>query len=107
MATQQANRKASAYDLPNSPKARPGAKSECHIGRAGSKRIAAAAIRETVSADGRVLIRERVCLHGMPLVGEAYRGFRGELYFVDTAGSLDPQWQELGSRFILVYRDEH
>ena len=61
----------------------------------------------TVSADGRVLIRERVCLHGMPLVGEAYRGFRGELYLVDTAGSLDPQWQELGSRFVLVYRDEH
>ena len=43
----------------------------------------------------------------MPLVGEAYRGFRGELYFIDTTGSLDPQWQELGSRFILVYRDEH
>ena len=54
-----------------------------------------------------MLIRERVCLHGMPLVGEAYRGFRGELYLVDTAGSLDPKWQELGSRFILVYHDEH
>ncbi len=51
------------------------------------------ALYATVSADGRVLIRERVCLHGAPLVGEAYRGFRGELYFIDTAGSLDPQWQ--------------
>ncbi|WP_304673141.1 phage baseplate plug family protein [Neisseria blantyrii] len=61
----------------------------------------------SVSADGRVLIRERVCLHGMPLVGEAYRGFRGDLYFIDKQGAEDPQWQELGGRFILVYHDGH
>ncbi|MCP2041652.1 hypothetical protein L1281_002263 [Neisseria sp. HSC-16F19] len=57
----------------------------------------------TVSADRRVLIRERLCRHGEPLVREAYRGLAGELYFIDTAGEEDPAWPELGSRYRLVY----
>ena len=58
----------------------------------------------TVFADGLPVVRERICRHAVPLANEAYCPLNGELFFIDTAGSSDPVWQELGSRFILVYR---
>ena len=60
-----------------------------------------------VQLDGRHLIRNRVCLNGMPLINESWRGLNGELYFIDTQGQGNPQWQGLGDRFVLVYQDEH
>lgn len=60
-----------------------------------------------VKADGEYLIQNRVCLDGVPLVNEVWRGLPGDLYFIDKQGTDDPQWQELGGRFILVYHDGH
>ena len=53
------------------------------------------------------LVQNRVCLDGVPLVNEVWRGLPGDLYFIDKQGADDPQWQELGGRFILVYHDGH
>lgn len=33
----------------------------------------------------------------------AKSGFRGDLFFIDTQGSDDPEWSELGDRFQLCY----
>lgn len=60
-----------------------------------------------VKADGEYLIQNRVCLDGVPLVNEVWRGLPGDLYFIDKQGTDDPQWPELGGRFILVYHDGH
>lgn len=49
---------------------------------------------------------ERVCLDGVPLVNEAYRGMVGDLHFIDTLGSSDPTWELLGTRFVLIYHAE-
>lgn len=57
----------------------------------------------TVAVDKQVVVRERVCLHAVPIVNEAYRGLVGDLFFVDLQGNDDPNWQELGSRFVLCY----
>lgn len=45
-----------------------------------------------------VLCRDRVML-----VREAYRGFVGDLTFVDSQGTSDPDYTGLGGRFVLVY----
>ena len=55
-----------------------------------------------VKADGEYLVQNRVCLDGVPLVNEVWRGLPGDLYFIDKQGTDDPQWQELGGRFNFV-----
>ncbi|WP_311271088.1 phage baseplate plug protein [Sphingobium sp. WCS2017Hpa-17] len=45
-----------------------------------------------------VLCRDRVWL-----IRDAYRGFSGDLCFVDTQGLSDPDYTGLGSRFVLVW----
>ena len=44
-----------------------------------------------------------LCLDRVYLVREAYLGFIGNLFFVDTQGTSDPVYSGLGSRYILVY----
>ena len=58
-----------------------------------------------VQLNNQHIIRNRICLNNTPLINEAWRGLNGELYFIDTQGQNNPQWQGLGSRFILVYQD--
>ncbi len=57
----------------------------------------------TVTVDHDILVDNRICRQGEPLVREAYRGLPGDLYFIDTQGSQDPEWMGLGGRFVLVY----
>lgn len=45
-----------------------------------------------------VLARDRV-----RLIRQTYLGFVGDLAFVDTQGSQDPEYAGLGNRFLLVY----
>jgi hypothetical protein len=44
-----------------------------------------------------------LCHDRVRLVRSAYLGFVGDLAFVDTQGHADPQYQDLGSRFVLAY----
>lgn len=44
-----------------------------------------------------------ICLNLVGLIREAYYGFIGQLVFVDTKGTTDPDYTGLGSRYILVY----
>lgn len=47
---------------------------------------------------GGVLARNNVLI-----VRNTYFGFVGDLSFADTEGTLDPQWQGLGTRWLLLY----
>lgn len=57
-----------------------------------------------VSVNRNSVVRGRICRDRQRLLLDAgYRGFAGELAFVDTQGKDDPQWQGLGSRWVLFY----
>jgi len=45
-----------------------------------------------------------ICLNLVGLVREAYYGFIGQLAFVDTKGTSDPEYSGLGTRYVLVYQ---
>ncbi|MCU5775129.1 hypothetical protein N5923_23275 [Erwiniaceae bacterium BAC15a-03b] len=44
-----------------------------------------------------------LCLNCNKIIRYPYLKFNGELFFADTKGSLDPVYDELGSRFKLFY----
>ena len=44
-----------------------------------------------------------LCLDQNRLIRYAYLGFVGDLVFVDTQGSQDPEYSGLGSRYQLLY----
>ncbi len=43
------------------------------------------------------------CVNQVLMVRRAYLGFVGDLAFYDTLGDEDPQYEGLGSRFLLLY----
>ena len=47
------------------------------------------------------------CLHGNKMVRYPYLGFKGDLIFIDNDGESDPQWEGLGSRYLLYYIEEN
>jgi hypothetical protein len=58
----------------------------------------------TLSINGNVIISCKYCNDRVNLIRQAYLGFIGWLYFVDSSGQQqDPNYASLGSRFLLVY----
>jgi hypothetical protein len=55
---------------------------------------------------GSPILSGRYCNDRVGLVRQAYLGFVGWLYFVDTQGGNDPDYAGLGSRYILVYESD-
>ncbi|EOC2804494.1 hypothetical protein ACI3GA_004620 [Escherichia coli] len=47
------------------------------------------------------------CLHGNKMVRYSHLGFKGDLIFIDNDGESDPQWEGLGSRYLLYYIEEN
>lgn len=58
-----------------------------------------------VYLDGVAIVRGRICRDRQKIVNEEYRGFSGELFFMDTAGGSDPIYSGIGSRYLLIYWD--
>lgn len=52
---------------------------------------------------GNLIMAGVLCRNLVYLVREAYLGFSGDLAFVDIAGSDDPQYAGLGTRWQLLY----
>lgn len=53
-----------------------------------------------------MILGARVCRdRSLMLTGAHYRGFAGDLMWVDNAGFDDPQWYGLADRWSLVYLD--
>lgn len=58
----------------------------------------------SLQVSGGQILTNRVCLDRCLLVGdEAYRGFVGELMWIDTQGTDAPQAGGLGTRWQLIY----
>lgn len=59
-----------------------------------------------LSAAGVPVISGVQCQNMNRIVRDEYLGFLGDLLFVDTQGSSDPDYTGLGTRFVLVYLQE-
>lgn len=57
-----------------------------------------------LSVDDQSIVNTMICLNLVGLVREEYLGFVGQLGFVDTKGNSDPTYDELGSRYKLIYQ---
>ena len=57
----------------------------------------------SVAVGATPIINSAICENLVRLVRDAYLGFAGDLVFVDTQGSDNPNYTELGSRWQLVY----
>ena len=56
-----------------------------------------------INSDGVDVVNTVIARDAVPLMCRPYLGFVGNLLFIDTQGSSDPQADGLGSRFQLVY----
>lgn len=56
-----------------------------------------------INADGEDITVAVIARDAVPLVNRNYVGFAGNLLFVDTQGSTDPEYSGLGSRYSLIY----
>lgn len=56
-----------------------------------------------VNVDGVDMTTTVIARDVVPLVCRDYTGFIGNIIFVDTQGSDDPDYTGFGSRFVLVY----
>jgi hypothetical protein len=56
-----------------------------------------------LSVSGKSIVHGMICRDRVKLIRYAYLGFIGDLIFMDTFAKLDPTYDGLGSRFILLY----
>ncbi|EKD9930517.1 hypothetical protein OS580_001464 [Escherichia coli] len=57
-------------------------------------------------SNGKPVVLGVPCQYANRLIRYRYRGFRGDLCFLDTQGGDDPHWEGLGSRWLLYYSTE-
>jgi hypothetical protein len=53
--------------------------------------------------DDNPIIQGAICLFDTYIVRQAYLGFIGDLFFIDTQGNDNPEYSGLGTRFFLFY----
>lgn len=64
------------------------------------------AIYMDLSVNNVPLIQGVPCLYANKMVRYSYLGFSGDLVFLDTQGTADPDYTGLGGRFKLFYMTE-
>lgn len=64
------------------------------------------AIYLDLTVNGNPIMQGVSCYYGNKLVRYSYLGFKGDLVFLDNAGTSDPTWDGLGARFQLFYLEE-
>ena len=53
--------------------------------------------------NGKPILQGIICRIGFRLIRHKYLGFNGDLFFIDTQGSSDPEYSGLGTRYRLLY----
>lgn len=64
------------------------------------------AIYMDLSVNNVPLIQGVPCLYANRMVRYSYLGFSGDLVFLDTQGTSDPEYSNLGGRYKLFYMTE-
>nr|DAH90086.1 MAG TPA: hypothetical protein [Caudoviricetes sp.] len=57
----------------------------------------------TLTVEDETLFENALCTLAAPIGGSETLGFDGVLFFLDTKGKESPQWEGLGTRWILNY----
>ena len=52
------------------------------------------------------VVNNRICRNKVKIVNEKYKSIDGDLAFYDRLGNDDPNWEELGDRFMLIWSDD-
>ena len=52
------------------------------------------------------IARSVICLDRVKLIRYGYRGFAGNLVFIDKQGVSDPDYTGFGTRYVLAYLDD-
>ena len=60
----------------------------------------------SIKADGEDIVTNRICRNKVKIVNERYKPIDGDLAFYDRSGNDDPNWEELGDRFMLIWSDD-
>ena len=50
-----------------------------------------------------LIVAGMICLDRVRIVRHEYLGFIGNLVFIDTQGTSDPEYTGFGSRYLLIY----
>ena len=53
--------------------------------------------------DDDPIITGRICRDRVRIVGQDYKGFLGDMFFMDFQGKDDPDYTGIGTRFFLCY----
>ena len=56
-----------------------------------------------LSVSGVSIVAGKICRDRIKQIRYSYLGFVGDLSFIDTQGTSDPEYYGLGERYILVY----
>ncbi len=51
----------------------------------------------------KTIVTGVICRDRVKIVRDAYMGFVGDLAFIDTQGTSDPDYTGLGTRYVLAY----
>ncbi len=57
----------------------------------------------SLAVNNTSIVSSMICRDRVRLVRYAYTGFSGNLVFIDTVGTSDPEYTGLGSRYELAY----
>ena len=60
-------------------------------------------VQPDLYVDDKPIFQGVLCLNCVYLVRYKYLGFSGDLVFVDSKGTADPYYDEIGTRFKLYY----
>lgn len=58
-----------------------------------------------LTKDGKILIEGQIVVVNQKLIPDNI-GFTGNLYMIDLDANDEPQYQDLGNRFILIYAED-
>ena len=56
-----------------------------------------------VSVNNSVIVTGVICQNLNRIIRDVYRGFIGDLAFLDQQGTSDPTYELLGTRYLLIY----
>ena len=59
----------------------------------------------SIAVGATPIVNSVICENLVRLVRDTYLGFVGDFVFVDTQGSDNPNYTELGTRWLLIYLD--
>lgn len=56
-----------------------------------------------LTVNDKPIVTTRIVRNAIPLVRQRYLGFIGDFFIMDMQGNQDPEYKDLGTRYVLYY----